>query len=128
MNFEDKKNSLKVLIIDDEDTIAKMIADVLESKVSDVIISSSGAEGLYRAREFEPDVIVLDLNMPGMDGFEVMNKLRKNQKTADIPVLIITVDDTAKNKKKGIELGAEKFLSKPFSINALEKAVCSYAL
>ncbi len=114
---------MKILIIDDEETITSMLADVFEVHGNTVMIANSGPEGLSKVNSFLPDIITLDLNMPGMDGFEVLEQLKKNPLTRNIPVLIASVNDDNNYIKKGILLGAKKYFIKPFSIEDLEKEI-----
>ena len=123
-----KKNNTKltikkVLIIDDEVVIGEMLSDILELKGFDVCVACSGREGLARVEEFKPDIIMLDLNMPGMDGFSVLEHLKRNKKTANIPVLIASISDNGSDIKKGYVMGAQKYFIKPFSPEMLLHAI-----
>ena len=113
----------RVLVIDDEDIITDMLKDVLESKGYEVIVANSGREGLARALDFKPNLIVLDINMPGMSGFEVLSNLKKNAETRNIPVIISTINDSKLEIDRGYSLGAKKFLVKPYSANFLQKTL-----
>ena len=115
----DKKEVLKVLVIDDEQVIASMFADMLEADGYDATVACSGYEGLIKARKYRPDIIILDLNMPVMDGFEVLEKLKKDDLTKNIPVLIASVKDGGEDMKKGFNLGAKKYFVKPCSFKRL---------
>jgi CheY-like chemotaxis protein len=105
----------KILIIDDEDDIREVAALSLESVAGwDVIKASSGAQGLARAAEFQPDAILLDVMMPGMDGPTTFLELRKNQATARIPVLLLTAKVQGTDQRRFADLGVEAVLFKPF--------------
>jgi len=105
----------KILIIDDEDDIREVAALSLESVAGwDVIKASSGAQGLARAVEHQPDAILLDVMMPGMDGPTTFRELRKNQATARIPVLLLTAKVQGTDQKRFADLGVEAVLFKPF--------------
>ena len=105
----------KILIIDDEDDIREVAALSLESVAGwEVIKASSGAQGLARAEEHLPDAILLDVMMPGMDGPTTFRELRKNQATAQIPVLLLTAKVQGTDQRRFADLGVEAILFKPF--------------
>jgi len=105
----------KILIIDDEDDIREVAALSLESVAGwDVIKASSGAQGLARAAEQQPDAILLDVMMPGMDGPTTFRELRKNAATARIPVLLLTAKVQGSDQRRFADLGVEAVLLKPF--------------
>jgi CheY-like chemotaxis protein len=105
----------KILIIDDEDDIREVAALSLESVAGwEVIKASSGAQGLARAEEYQPDAILLDVMMPGMDGPTTFLELRKNHATAGIPVLLLTAKVQGTDQRRFADLGVEAVLFKPF--------------
>lgn len=105
----------KVLIIDDEDDIREVAALSLESVAGwDVVTASSGAQGLARAIEHQPDAILLDVMMPGMDGPTTFRELRTNPATAKIPVLLLTAKVQSSDQRRFADLGVEAVLFKPF--------------
>lgn len=105
----------KVLIIDDEDDIREVAALSLESVAGwDVVMASSGAQGLARAIEHQPDAILLDVMMPGMDGPSTFRELRANPSTAKIPVLLLTAKVQSSDQRRFADLGVEAVLFKPF--------------
>lgn len=105
----------KVLIIDDEDDIREVAALSLESVAGwDVVTASSGAQGLARAIEHQPDAILLDVMMPGMDGPTTFRELRGNPATAKIPVLLLTAKVQSSDQRRFADLGVEAVLFKPF--------------
>jgi CheY-like chemotaxis protein len=105
----------KVLIIDDEDDIREVAALSLESIAGwDVVMASSGAQGLARAIEHQPDAILLDVMMPGMDGPSTFRELRANPATAQIPVLLLTAKVQSSDQRRFADLGVEAVLFKPF--------------
>ncbi len=105
----------KILIIDDEDDIREVAALSLESVAGwEVVSASSGAQGLVRAAEYQPDAILLDVMMPGMDGPTTFRELRKNPVTAKIPVLLLTAKVQNTDQKRFADLGVEAILFKPF--------------
>ena len=105
----------KVLIIDDEDDIREVAALSLESVAGwDVFTASSGAQGLARAIEHQPDAILLDVMMPGMDGPTTFRELRANPATSKIPVLLLTAKVQSSDQRRFADLGVEAVLFKPF--------------
>ena len=107
--------SHKVLIIDDEDDIRDVAALSLESVAGwEVVTANSGSQGLARAMEHQPDAILLDVMMPGMDGPTTFRELRKNPATAKIPVLLLTAKVQSSDQRRFADLGVEAVLFKPF--------------
>jgi len=107
--------SHKVLIIDDEDDIREVAALSLESVAGwEVVTANSGSQGLARALEYQPDAILLDVMMPGMDGPTTFRELRKNPATAKIPVLLLTAKVQSSDQRRFADLGVEAVLFKPF--------------
>jgi CheY-like chemotaxis protein len=105
----------KILIIDDEDDIREVAAISLESVAGwEVVRASSGAQGLARAAAEQPDVILLDVMMPGMDGPTTFHKLRQNSATAQIPVLLLTAKVQSSDQRRFTDLGVQAVLLKPF--------------
>jgi len=105
----------KILIIDDEDDIREVAALSLESVAGwEVTVASSGSQGLARAIEHQPDAILLDVMMPGMDGPTTFRELRNNPATAKIPVLLLTAKVQASDQRRFADLGVDAILFKPF--------------
>ena len=101
-----------VLVVDDEPRMVNFMRMNLELEGCRVITASNGREGLDSAREEMPDVVLLDIMMPGMDGFETLRRLRT---FSQVPVLILTAKDDEDDRIKGLELGADDYIGKPFS-------------
>ena len=105
----------RILIIDDEDDIREVAALSLETVAGwDVTTASSGVLGLQRAIESQPDAILLDVMMPGMDGPSTFRELRKNPATAHIPVLLLTAKVQSTDQRRFADLGVNAVLFKPF--------------
>jgi CheY-like chemotaxis protein len=105
----------KILIIDDEEDIREVAALSLETVAGwNVITANSGAQGLARAIEHQPDAILLDVMMPGMDGPTTFRELRKNPITVSIPVLLLTAKVQASDQRRFADLGVQAILFKPF--------------
>lgn len=108
-------DTLKVLIIEDDADIQQLLSFHFQQGGFRVETSANGAEGLKKARERKPDLIVLDLMLPGMDGFEVCRALKGENETRGIPVIMLTAKGEEIDKVVGFELGADDYLTKPFS-------------
>jgi type II secretory ATPase GspE/PulE/Tfp pilus assembly ATPase PilB-like protein/CheY-like chemotaxis protein len=110
-----------VLLVDDEDALRRVMRDLLARDGYDVVEARTGAEALDQVDRHAPDIIVLDLNLPGMDGYSVLSELRSRPATQRIPVIVLTAKGDEDNEVRVFELGADDFLSKPFRAKALSK-------
>jgi CheY-like chemotaxis protein len=116
----------KILIIDDEEDIREVAALSLETVAGwTVITANSGAQGLARAIEHQPDAILLDVMMPSMDGPTTFRELRKNPVTASIPVLLLTAKVQASDQRRFADLGVQAILFKPFDPLTLAQQIAS---
>jgi CheY-like chemotaxis protein len=109
----------KVLLVDDEDMLRKVMKDLLEREGYNVVEARDGVEALDQVDRHGPDIIVLDLNLPGLDGYGVLSHLRSRPATAGIPVVVLTARGDEENEVRVFEHGADDFLSKPFRARAL---------
>ena len=108
----------KILIVDDEPLNVKLLSALLPSDCYDPIGASNGEEALQKVAKESPDLILLDIMMPGIDGYEVTRILKDNQQSQDIPIILVTSFSGTDYKIKGIETGADEFISKP--VNRIE--------
>jgi len=105
----------RILIIDDEDDIREVAAMSLETVAGwEVMVANSGAQGIVRAAQYQPDAILLDVMMPGMDGPTTLRELRGNPATSRIPVLFLTAKVQATERRRFADLGVHAVLVKPF--------------
>lgn len=104
-----------VLIVEDEIDIAHLVSFNLERAGYRVTIAGDGREGLERALHDQPTLVVLDLMLPGMDGYQVLKEMQRDSRTHAIPVLMLTAKSQIDDRIKGLELGADDYLTKPFS-------------
>jgi type II secretory ATPase GspE/PulE/Tfp pilus assembly ATPase PilB-like protein/CheY-like chemotaxis protein len=111
--------SAKVLLVDDEDSLRKVMKELLERDGYTVSEARDGAQALNQIDRVGPDIIVLDLNLPGLDGYGVLSHLRSRPATAAIPVIVLTAKGDEDNEVRVFELGADDFLTKPFRARAL---------
>src|SRR3990170_892645 len=105
----------KILVVDDTPANVKLLGDLLGSKGYQVSTAVNGEEALAKVAAEKPDLVLLDVMMPGMSGYEVCRKIRENPATAILPVVMATSLDPAQERVKGIEAGADDFLSKPIN-------------
>ncbi|WP_059046303.1 response regulator transcription factor [Paenibacillus rubinfantis] len=106
-----------ILVIDDDEKITSMLRRGLAFEGYDVYTAQNGAEGLSMMMSADPDLIILDVMMPKVDGFEVCRRLREGGST--VPVLMLTAKDEVENRVKGLDLGADDYLVKPFALEEL---------
>ena len=113
----------KILVIEDEPHIAKLVKFILESNGYEVAQAFVGAEGIEMAKSGKPDLVVLDVMMPGMDGFEAAKILSSDAATKHIPILMLSSKAQFEDKMKGIEAGATDYITKPFQKEELLEKV-----
>jgi DNA-binding response OmpR family regulator len=104
----------KILIVDDEAHLLEMVKMRLESAGYEIILAHDGQEGYNKAREDKPDLIILDLMLPKMDGYKVCGLLKNDARYSKIPIIMFTARAQEEDMRLGKELGAEEYLTKPF--------------
>lgn len=104
-----------ILVVEDDEDIAELIAFNLRRNKFDVELAHDGIQGLAKAKEIKPDLVVLDVMMPGLDGFRVFKELRKCNHTRAIPIIMLTARGQTEDRIQGLEMGAEDYMTKPFS-------------
>lgn len=109
----------KILVVDDEEDILELVRYNLEREGFQVTCAESGENAMERTRHEGPDLIVLDLMLPGIDGLEVARRLKQNQKTAGLPIVMLTAKVEEADIVTGLELGADDYMTKPFSPRVL---------
>jgi len=107
----------RALVVDDDPSIADVVALALRHERFDVDVAADGAQALASVAQCRPDVIVLDVMLPDMDGFEVLRRL--GEQRAGIPVLFLTARDTTEDKVRGLTIGGDDYVTKPFSLEEL---------
>ena len=108
-----------VLLVEDEDQLRRVMKDLLERDGYIVAEARDGVQALDQVDRFAPDVVILDLNLPGLDGYGVLSQLRSRPATRDIPVMVLTAKGDEDNEVRVFELGADDFITKPFRARAL---------
>ena len=114
---------IKVLLIDDDVQIQELVRFNLEKDGVAVLTASDGEQGLDLAMREKPDLIILDLTLPVMDGYDLCKLLRAENDTADIPIIILSARDDVADKVVGLELGADDYITKPFSPRELSARI-----
>jgi PleD family two-component response regulator len=114
-----------LLYADDHEHMRLMVRDLLEASGHEVALAPDGATALARLREREPDLLILDVSMPGLTGFDVCRAVKENPFTARIPVLMLTGEGDVERKVEGFEAGADDYLAKPFDPRELRARVAS---
>lgn len=112
----------KVMIVDDELTIRDLIEFTLEPEFS-VIKATSGEEALEKIKEEKPDILILDIMMPKLDGYEVCHRLKSDKATKEIPIIILTAKHQTPDIRRAVELKADEYITKPFEPDLLRKRI-----
>ena len=116
----------KVLIVDDEPNNVDFLEQALEDSGYQLITATNGQEALAKIQSEQPDLVLLDLSMPIMDGFAVLEQVKADSMLRDIPIIIISAEHDSKSVVKGIKQGAEDYLTKPVNVSLLVKKVKDY--
>lgn len=126
MKDKDKESTSKmarILLVDDESKIRVITKVMLEKAGHEVVEAESGADGLKILETDRPDLILLDIMMPGMEGWEVCERIKTNNKLRDIPVVMFTVRTSEEDHEMGAECGADDHIDKPFTMGELLETV-----
>lgn len=116
----------KILIVDDEVDLVETLLFPLEMEGFNVLVSYNGEDALKQARKESPDLILLDLMLPKLDGYKVCRLLKFDERYKHIPILMLTAKTQEKDKLLGKETGADEYITKPFDIDELMKKVKAY--
>lgn len=119
INKKTESEQKRILITDDNEEILEILDKVLSGEKYQVLKASRGEEALIKVKEEKPDLIILDITMPGMDGIEVKAKLNEDTSTASIPVIFLTSRATTSDKVAGFNLGIDDYITKPFEFEEL---------
>lgn len=113
----------KILVVDDEPLIVNLVKLSIKQEKYQILECGTGDEALNMAKREKPRLIILDIMMPGMDGFEVCKKLKNNSETKDIKIIMLSAKGEQENKMKGIDQGADDYLTKPFDPSELDSMI-----
>ena len=116
----------KILVVDDEVDLVETVRFPLEMKGFDVLVSYNGEDALSQARKEKPDLIILDLMLPKLDGYKVCRLLKFDERYKHIPILMLTAKTQEKDKILGKETGADEYITKPFEMDDLMEKVKAY--
>ena len=109
----------EILVVDDDHDVAQSIELALRRRDFRVTLAYSGVEAIKLLRRYKPDLVILDVLMPGMSGLEVCHRLRQNERTADLPIIFLTARGQEQDRIEGLRAGADDYLSKPFNLEEL---------
>jgi len=121
-------NESKILVIEDTESIRNELRDILIFEGMKVITAENGQEGIDKAKEHLPDLILCDIMMPLKNGYEVFDEIKINSNLMFIPFLFITAKATVENIREGMIMGADDYITKPFNVNLLIKSIESRLL
>ena len=114
------------LIADDSSTVRKFVAFALKTMNIECMAASDGMEALEMLPKADFDLVITDLNMPHLDGYELINSIRSNDKYEKIPIIILSSEADESDKMRGIELGADEYIVKTFNVEKLQEAVSKF--
>ncbi|MCH8551700.1 MAG: Hpt domain-containing protein [Natronospirillum sp.] len=119
----DENQPLTVMVVDDSVTVRKVTGRLLERQGMKVVTAKDGMDAITQLQDFEPDIILLDIEMPRMDGFEVANRVRHTERLSQIPIIMITSRTGEKHKERAFEIGVNDYMGKPFQEGPLLEAI-----
>jgi DNA-binding response OmpR family regulator len=119
-------NPKKILVVDDEVDLVKTVQFSLELEGYKVLVSYNGEDALNQARKENPDLILLDIMLPKLDGYKVCRLLKFDEKYKHIPILMLTAKTQEKDKIVGMETGADEYITKPFDMDELMEKIKTY--
>lgn len=113
----------KILVVDDEEHILMILKDSLEFSGFTIVTATNGEEALEAVAKENPELLVLDIGMPKLDGWEVCRRLKGDPKTKALPIIILTAYAQTSDQRKGLELGADRFITKPCDLTYLVEEI-----
>jgi DNA-binding response OmpR family regulator len=119
-------SSPRILIVDDEADLVSVLRFGLQSEGFEVLEAADGEEGLRRAREFRPDLMVLDLMLPKMDGYKVCRALKFDERYRGMPIIILSARSGDQDRRLALDMGADDFVTKPYDMRALVRRIRSF--
>ena len=121
--MSDNTTSANILVVDDSLLNLNMVKQVLRKSGYTVFTAEDGHSGLEAVRTHHPDLVILDVMMPGMDGFEVCQSIREDETIADTKVLMLTAHDTPEEQHRSVEAGADGYMTKPYQVSELRERI-----
>ena len=123
MSYKIKLDTAKVMVVDDESEITEIVETFLTDAGYKVAVANSGSEAIKKAKEFKPDIILLDIMMPGTDGYAVCQQLKKEAAFANTPVIFLSGKDREEDMGRSFKAGGDMYIKKPFSCERLLEIV-----
>ena len=111
--------SKRILIVEDDPSVLRATSYILEKEGYEVLTAQNGLEGLRKAKQDNPDLLILDVMLPGIDGFEICHSLRAESQTAQLPILMFSAKGQQADKDTGLRVGADEYLTKPVERSVL---------
>ena len=118
----------KILIVEDNELNRDMLSRRLERKGFDVVMAEDGQKGVDMAKSEDPDLILMDLGLPVIDGWEATNQIKNDDKTKDIPIIVLTAHDMSGDREKALEAGDDEYDTKPVEFKRLLGKIKSFTL
>jgi len=116
----------KILVVDDEPMIVRLMEFILARQGHEMLIAVNGEEALQKIRAHQPDLVLLDIMMPRIDGYEVAQQLRANPETASLPIIMLSAKAQEEDIRRGAEVGVDAYVTKPFSPEHLVRVVTEH--
>lgn len=116
----------RILVVEDNDRNMKLVRDVLQFAGFEVVEARTGEQGVELARECRPDLVLMDLQLPGIDGEEALRQLRQDAETADVPVIAVTAYAMKEDRERTRRAGFDGYVTKPLSVRSLPQQVRGY--
>ncbi len=116
----------KILVVDDEPPIVRLMEFILARQGHEMLVAVNGQEALDKVRTHQPDLVLLDIMMPRIDGYEVARALRADPATADLPIIMLSAKAQEEDIQKGMDVGVNEYITKPFSPDQLVTVVGDY--
>ncbi len=116
----------KILVVDDEPTIVRLMEFILARQGHEMIVAVNGEEALEKIKTHQPDLVLLDIMMPRIDGYEVAQKLRADPQTAALPIIMLSAKAQDEDIRRGVEVGVDEYITKPFTPDHLVHVVSQY--
>ncbi len=116
----------KILVVDDEPTIVRLMEFILARQGHEMQVAVNGEEALEKIRAHAPDLVLLDIMMPRIDGYEVARAVRADPATAGLPIIMLSAKAQEEDIRKGVEIGVDEYITKPFSPEHLVTVVAGY--
>ena len=116
----------KILVVDDEPTIVRLMEFILARQGHEMLVAVNGEEALEKIQTHKPDLVLLDIMMPRIDGYEVARRVRADGETAHLPIIMLSAKAQEADIRKGMEVGVNEYITKPFSPDQLVHVVSDY--